>query len=119
MAIQGADRPAAFLNVTNDGWFGNTTGPRQHFHQSRVRAVEEGIPVIRSANNGISAIIDARGRIVAALALDVVGTVDAELPGALPPTLYARLKDWPFAWLWLAGLVAFLFWRQIFHVATE
>ena len=53
--VQGAERPGLLVNVTNDGWFGNTTGPRQHFHQARVRAVEEGLPLIRAANNGISA----------------------------------------------------------------
>ena len=66
--VQTRERPRAFLNVTNDGWFGNTTGPRQHLHMARVRAVEEGIPVIRAANNGISAVIDAYGRITQHLA---------------------------------------------------
>lgn len=106
--VQGAERPAALLNVTNDGWFGNTTGPRQHLHQARVRAVEEGLPVIRSANNGISAIIDARGQIVARLELDVIGVLDGRLPGALPPPIYARFGDLAFALLWLAGLAYLL-----------
>jgi apolipoprotein N-acyltransferase len=100
-AIQGRTRPAVMLNLTNDGWFGNTIGPRQHLHQARVRAVEEGLPLIRSANNGISAVIDARGRIVASLPLNAVGILDADLPGALAPPLYARLGDVPFALLWL------------------
>ena len=72
--------PGFMLNVTNDGWFGNTTGPRQHFHQARVRAVEEGLPLIRAANNGISAVIDGHGRVLARLDLDVRGVIDAELP---------------------------------------
>lgn len=108
--VQGATRPGALLNVTNDGWFGNTTGPRQHFHQARVRAVEEGLPLIRAANNGLSAMIDGRGRIVAGLGLDVVGTVDARLPPALPPTLYVRYGDGIFGVLWL-GALAVLLWR--------
>ncbi len=102
--VQGGERPAALLNVTNDGWFGNTTGPRQHLHQARVRAVEEGLPVIRSANNGISAIIDARGQIVARLELDIVGVLDSRLPEVLPPPMYARLGDLSFAVMMLCGL---------------
>jgi apolipoprotein N-acyltransferase len=104
--VQSDERPAALLNLTNDGWFGNTTGPRQHFHQARVRAVEEGLPLIRSANNGISAIVDAFGRVVARLDLDVAGTVDAVLPGRLSPPVYARFGDSIFWGLWLAVAAA-------------
>jgi apolipoprotein N-acyltransferase len=100
--IQGAERPGAMLNVTNDGWFGNTTGPRQHFHQARVRAVEEGLPLIRAANNGISAVIDGKGRVLARLGLDVRGVIDADLPAALPPPIYARFGDLIFLLMWLA-----------------
>lgn len=111
--VQSAERPAALLNLTNDGWFGNTTGPRQHYHQARVRAVEEGVPVIRSANNGISAIIDAYGRPVARLDLDVVGTADAKLPGHLPAPFYARYGDTLFWALWMAIAACFVIrhWR--------
>jgi apolipoprotein N-acyltransferase len=80
--------------VTNDGWFGHSTGPYQHFHQSRVRAVEESVPLIRAANNGISAVVDSYGRALQTLGLDVRGVIDSRLPMALPPTLYARLGDW-------------------------
>lgn len=107
--VHGTERPAALLNVTNDGWFGNTTGPRQHLHQARVRAVEEGLPVIRSANNGISAIIDARGQIATRLELDAVGTLDGTLPASLPPPVYARAGDYLFGLLLLGG-VALLGW---------
>lgn len=107
--VQGGTRPRALINLTNDGWFGNTTGPRQHLHQSRVRAVEEGLPVLRAANNGVSAVIDAQGRELARLDLDVKGAVDAVLPPALDPPVYARFHDLPFAGFLLlaaAGLAA-------------
>ena len=95
-AIQSAERPGLIINVTNDGWFGNTTGPRQHFHQSRVRAVEEGLPLIRSANNGISAIVDANGRTRQMMAMNERGVIDTGLPSALPVTSYGRFGDWIF-----------------------
>jgi apolipoprotein N-acyltransferase len=93
-AIVGQPGRAGFmLNVTNDGWFGNTTGPRQHFHQARVRTVEEGLPLVRAANNGISAVIDPYGRISARLDLDVHGVIDAALPKPIKPPLYAVWGD--------------------------
>jgi apolipoprotein N-acyltransferase len=91
--VQGAERPGLIVNVTNDGWFGNTTGPRQHLHQARVRAVEEGLPIIRAANNGISALIDGNGRLLASLGLNARGVIDAALPPALAPPIYARWGD--------------------------
>ena len=95
--VQSAARPGLLINVTNDGWFGNTTGPRQHFHQTRVRAVEEGIPVIRAANNGISAVIDRNGRVLQSLGLNDRGVIDSPLPGGAALTPYAQ-----FGSLWLA-----------------
>jgi apolipoprotein N-acyltransferase len=89
------ERPGWIINLTNDGWFGISTGPYQHLQQMRLRAVEEGLPVIRAANTGISAVIDPSGRIVARLGLGIEGVLDANLPTALPPTTYARLKDIP------------------------
>ena len=94
------------LNVTNDGWFGNTTGPRQHLHQARVRAVEEGLPLVRAANNGISAVVDGYGRILARLDLDARGVIDVALPAAVAPPPYARLGDTIFLMLWLIGAAA-------------
>jgi len=88
-------RPGWIINVTNDGWFGISTGPYQHLQQIRLRAVEEGLPVVRAANTGISAVIDPTGRIVARLGLGIEGVLDANLPSALPPTIYARLGDIP------------------------
>jgi apolipoprotein N-acyltransferase len=104
--VQGKDRPGLIVNVTNDGWFGNTTGPRQHLHQARVRAVEEGVPLIRSANNGISALIDANGRVLQRLDLDVRGTIDAPLPQMLSPPPYSRWGDALF-WIAFAGVLVF------------
>jgi apolipoprotein N-acyltransferase len=95
--VQGEQRPGVLLNVTNDGWFGQSTGPYQHFHQSRLRAVEEGVPLIRAANNGISAVVDPYGRALQTLGLDVRGVIDSRLPQALPPTVYARAGDWMLA----------------------
>ncbi|MGE5267390.1 MAG: apolipoprotein N-acyltransferase [Deltaproteobacteria bacterium] len=104
--VQGAERPGLIVNVTNDGWFGNTTGPRQHLFQARVRAVEEGVPLIRAANNGISAMIDAHGRVTGMLGLNVRGVLDAAIPPATAPPPYARWGDMLFiinAVLFLAG----------------
>jgi apolipoprotein N-acyltransferase len=104
----GPERPGLLVNLTNDGWFGNTTGPRQHMHQARVRAVEAGLPLLRAANNGISALVDGHGRVLVELALDQRGSADTDLPAPLPPTPYARFGDGLFAGLWLlgAGLLA-------------
>lgn len=89
-AVDRTARPGWMLNVTNDAWFGDSTGPRQHLHQARLRAVEEGLPVIRAANTGISAVIDPYGRLVRTLALGERGVIDTGLPSALPPTVYSR-----------------------------
>jgi len=106
--VQGAERPAFLANVTNDGWFGNTTGPRQHLHQSRVRAAEEGLPLLRVANNGITAVVDGHGRVLQRLDLDVIGVIDARLPAALPPTVYGRFGDLGFVLMLAAGLAMLL-----------
>lgn len=87
-------RPKWLLNVTNDGWFGTSSGPYQHLHQARVRAVEEGLPLIRAANTGVSAIIDSFGRVKAFLPLNRSGVIEATLPPALELTFYARYNDY-------------------------
>ena len=93
--VDAEDRPAWILNVTNDAWFGDLTGPYQHLAAARLRAVEEGLPVVRAANTGISAIIDAHGRLRDFLDLGATGMVEGHLPLALPPTAYARAGPWP------------------------
>ena len=97
-------RPGWLLNLTNDGWFGASAGPYQHFQQARVRAIEEGLPLVRAANTGISAVVDPLGRVVASLPLGVEGILDAALPQPLAPTPYARLGDAPAGLMVLGGL---------------
>jgi apolipoprotein N-acyltransferase len=86
-------RAGFLLNVTNDGWFGHTIGPYQHFHQARVRSVEEGLPLVRAANTGLSAVIDPFGRLVVATRLGEVRTVEARLPIAAETTFYAEWRS--------------------------
>ena len=90
-------RPDWVLQATNDAWFGAIAGPYQHLAQARLRAVEFGLPVVRAANTGVSAVIDARGGVVASLALNTAGAVDAPLPGASAPTTFARTGEAPLA----------------------
>jgi apolipoprotein N-acyltransferase len=89
--LSGAGRPGWLLNVTDDAWFGLTPGPYQHFAQARLRAIELGLPLVRDANTGISAVLDGFGREIAVAPLGAEGVVDAELPKALAPTLQSRL----------------------------
>jgi apolipoprotein N-acyltransferase len=90
-AVNERDRPDWLLNITDDAWFGDSAGPRQHFAAARLRAVEEGLPVARAANSGISAMIGPFGNVIAALPLNGQGVLVSALPGPLPPTIYSRL----------------------------
>jgi len=90
------DRPQWVLNVSNDAWYGRSSGPYQHFAMARTRAVEEGLPLIRVANNGITGVADAEGRVLAHTSLDAVGYADVELPAPRGPTTYSRAGDWLF-----------------------
>jgi apolipoprotein N-acyltransferase len=96
-------RPRWLLNVTNDAWFGVSTGPYQHLASARLRAVEEGLPMIRAANTGVSAVIDAYGRVLASLDMQQQGIIDHRLPPAREATPYSRWGDWT-----LLALIGFL-----------
>jgi apolipoprotein N-acyltransferase len=96
-AVPRTERPGWLLNVTNDGWFGQSSGPHQHLQQSRVRAIEEGLPLVRAANTGISAVVDPLGRTIKALPLGTEGVLDAPLPRPIEPTPYVRAGDAPAA----------------------
>jgi apolipoprotein N-acyltransferase len=108
------DRPGWIINLTNDGWFGISTGPYQHLQQARLRAIEQGLPVVRAANTGISAIIDPSGRIVARLGLGIEGVLDSGLPSAIKPTVYARAGDIPAA-IMVAAALLFVLRRRVAH----
>jgi len=103
--VDRGDRPGWMINLTNDGWFGISTGPYQHLQQARLRAIEQGLPVVRAANTGISAVIDPLGRIVARLGLGLEGVLDSGLPAAIPPTIYARTGDMPVVIVIIAALM--------------
>jgi apolipoprotein N-acyltransferase len=95
------DRPDWILNLTNDAWYGRSSGPFQHLASARTRAVEEGLPMVRVANNGVTAIIDATGRVNARINLDTVGYADVVLPAPGRPTFYSRTGDWALFGLFL------------------
>ena len=98
-------RPAAFVNLTNDGWFGTSFGPYQHLAQARLRAIEQGVPLLRAANTGMSAAYDARGRQLERLPLAEVGVFSLPLPAALPPRFYSRYGDLLFWLIWGGGMI--------------
>jgi apolipoprotein N-acyltransferase len=104
-------RPGWIVNVTNDGWFGVSSGPYQHFQQARVRAIEEGLPLVRAANTGISAVVDPLGRIVASLPLGTDGVIDAPLPQPIGAPLYARIGDTAATLMVVIALLALIRWR--------
>jgi apolipoprotein N-acyltransferase len=109
------DRPAWLLNVTNDAWFGNSAGPRQHFASARLRAVEEGLPLVRAANTGISGVIDPYGRVLHRLEIGQNGVLDSRLPLPVPvPTLVSRYGNMlPLGCATILLIVAYFFQLKI------
>ena len=97
-------RPRFMILITNDAWFGEDAGPFQHLAQARLRAIEQGLPMVRVANTGVSAMIDGHGRILDQIALGEAGYRDIALPPPLPPTVYSRFGDLPFLVLLVIGL---------------
>jgi len=106
-ALRTDARPRFILQITNDAWFGKLSGPYQHLAQARLRAIEQGLPFLRAANTGVSAVIDARGRVLAQLPMGVAGHLDAVVPPAFSPTFYARYGEIP-ALMLLIGLLSLL-----------
>lgn len=110
-AVDPRRRPAWILNLSNDAWFGMSSGPHQHLAQARLRAVEQGLPVVRATPTGISAVIDPYGRLMRQLPLGARGVLTSDLPAALSSTVYARAGDGPLLALVALGLGAGL-WRR-------
>jgi apolipoprotein N-acyltransferase len=107
-AVPGGERPGWMLNLTNDGWFGVSSGPYQHLQQARVRTIEQGLPLVRAANTGISAVIDPLGRVIKSLPLGTEGVLDASLPRRVDAPLYARTGDAGIALVIGAALIAII-----------
>ena len=105
-------RAGLLLNVTNDGWFGMTTGPYQHFAEARLRAIEEGLPLVRAANTGISAIVDPYGRVLTQLPLGREDVLDGQLPRGIAPTLFARAPIVSVLLIWLASVAGSMLLRR-------
>ncbi len=107
----GATRPGFFINVTNDAWFGHTAGPYQHLAEARLRTIEEGLPMVRAGNTGISAIIDPYGRIESMLGLGEEGVVDGALPQTIPPPPFTHAPVLAGILAWLCAFIAALILR--------
>lgn len=116
--IDAQDRPAWIFNATNDAWFGTSIGPYQHLAAARMRAVEEGLPLVRAANTGISAVVDAFGTIQDSLSLGQTGVIDAWLPPPLPPTIYADQGDRMLALLLALALAVCLISNAVLKAPT-
>jgi apolipoprotein N-acyltransferase len=106
-----ATRPGFLVNVTNDAWFGRTVGPYQHLAQARLRTIEEGLPMVRAANTGISAIIDPYGRIMSELGLGEEGIVDGALPQNIPPPPFTHAPVLAGIFAWLCAFIGSLILR--------
>jgi apolipoprotein N-acyltransferase len=112
MPSAAGERPGLLLNLTNDGWFGNTAGPYQHFAQARLRTIEEGLPLVRAANSGISAIVDPYGRVLSELSLGREGLLDGGLPQKLSETIFAHLPFISPLLVWLIVMIGSFVFRR-------
>ncbi|MCH8187393.1 MAG: apolipoprotein N-acyltransferase, partial [Proteobacteria bacterium] len=114
------DRPEWLLNLTNDAWFGKNTGPIQHFNMARVRAVEQGLPLVRAAGTGVSAVVDPYGRVLKQLGVGVTGVIDSRLPAPLDGlTIYARYGDKVPGALFIVGILGVAFGRRSSSIADR
>lgn len=107
------NRPDWLLNVTNDAWYGATVGPYQHMHHARMRAVEEGLPIVRPASTGVSAAFDAYGREIVRIDLNTRGYVDFRLPPPLAPTVFGQFSNTFALVLMVICLIGGRFYRPI------
>jgi apolipoprotein N-acyltransferase len=100
-------RPSLIVNISNDAWFGRTSGPKQHLNLASYRAIEEGLPLVRATPTGISAIVDPFGQTKSPLRLELgsKGSIEAALPPTLPPTFYQLWGEWPFWMLLFVAIV--------------
>ena len=110
------DRPQFLVNITTMVGIGHTTGPHQHFATVKVRAIEEGLPLVRAANTGISAVVDAYGRVLVRLGVGKEGVIDSDLPQALPPTIFSRIREIP---LWIIFAVLSTVVMYLRHYAPK
>lgn len=106
-------RPDLILTLSNDAWFGQTAGPHQHFAQARLRAIEEGLPVIRVANTGISGVIDSYGRVLVSSELGTAVAIDSPVPASRGNTIYSQMRLLA-PLLLLAGFLLMCFWLEIY-----
>lgn len=107
------DRPELLINVTNDAWFGKSAAPYQHFQMARMRAVEEGLPLLRAANSGISGVVDPLGRVVTQSQLEKVEVLDVTLPRALNvPTWYSRHPYAAILGIFFGACMLMVLWRR-------
>jgi apolipoprotein N-acyltransferase len=103
--VDATQRPHWLVNVTNDGWFGKSVGPWQHLAQARMRAIEQGLPLVRAANTGVSAVIDPVGRVIVASDIEKTTVIDSKLPQSINATVFARFNALPWALLMLLVMV--------------
>ena len=96
------------INITNDAWFGNYTGPLQHLTHVRYRTIETGLPMIRSTNKGYSVLINPIGQITESIPRNELNFIEFEIPNRLDKTIYSKFKDWPII-LFIAFLLIILY----------